>query len=376
MTEERAEALAIRSKDCRLCGAPFTGALSYPFLLVGIRRSPRNPNLCNRCSTHVEDGELVDVTILVADLSGFTRLTHELGPDRTHAIVDRFLRRATEILVAHDAYIDKYIGDAVMAYFNAPVRRPDHARRAMAAAREIQLALPEIGREMGVALGATTAIASGRVRLGRLGSDEMASITAIGDAVNLASRLESETRSGEILMDATVHAAVRDDLPDISPENLTLKGFPEPVEAFRLSASGIAGWPIALTDEFAAPPKRVSALGVVFSVLAAPCVGWYVLSPFLYSIGFGAVLDSAIFSSIDDRLDDGPLRISFSILALVGAGVNLGILVRAHRRKRLKNLRVRRSAFLLGALAVVTIALVGFELFVHLHLYGKKFLGH
>jgi adenylate cyclase len=63
---------------------------------------------------------VVEITVIFADLSSFTELTHNLGPEGTHEVVDAFLRMASDILVRHDAFIDKYIGDAVMALFNTP----------------------------------------------------------------------------------------------------------------------------------------------------------------------------------------------------------------------------------------------------------------
>src|SRR5207245_11113870 len=114
------------SAQCSVCGTPLSGAMSVVFRIVGIRRSPRNPNICTRCRTHVEEGRLVDITVLFADLSSFTELTHDLGAERTHEVVDAFLRMATEILVKHDAFIDKYTRDAVMAIVNRPLLHEDH----------------------------------------------------------------------------------------------------------------------------------------------------------------------------------------------------------------------------------------------------------
>ena len=113
-------------------GRRWPGRSAHLFRLVGINRSARNPNLCNRCNTHVEEGRVVELTVLFADLSGFTAMTRQLGPERTHEVVDAFLKSATYALVRHGAFIDKYVGDAVMAFFNAPIRYEDHAARAVA----------------------------------------------------------------------------------------------------------------------------------------------------------------------------------------------------------------------------------------------------
>ena len=84
---------------------------------------------------------MVEITVLFADLSSFTELTQDLGAEKTHEVVDAFLRMATEVLVKHGAFIDKYVGDAVMALFNVPIRHDDHPLRAVSAATELSAAL-------------------------------------------------------------------------------------------------------------------------------------------------------------------------------------------------------------------------------------------
>ena len=79
---------------CVICGTALAGPLGYLFRLAGINRSSRNPNLCNRCNTHVEEGRVVELTVLFADLSSFTELTRRLGPERDRALRDRAGRRA------------------------------------------------------------------------------------------------------------------------------------------------------------------------------------------------------------------------------------------------------------------------------------------
>ena len=130
--------------QCLICGTALDGPLGYLFRLVGVGRSARNPNLCTRCGTHAEEGRIVELTVLFADLTAFTELTHRLGPERTHEIVDAFLKTATYVLVRRGAFIDKYVGDAVMAFFNAPIRYEDHAARAARAALELQREMPRL----------------------------------------------------------------------------------------------------------------------------------------------------------------------------------------------------------------------------------------
>src|SRR6185503_13880196 len=155
--------------QCSICGTMLSGASSVVFRIFGIRRSPRNPNICTRCSTHVEEGRMVEITVLFADLSSFTELTQELGAEKTHEVVDAFLRMASDVLVKHGAFIDKYVGDAVMALFNVPIRQDDHARRAIIAATELEAGLKGLGSRLNLPLQASVGIATGHARVGRLG---------------------------------------------------------------------------------------------------------------------------------------------------------------------------------------------------------------
>ena len=198
---------------CLVCGMALAGPLGALFRVFGIQRSSRNPNLCNRCNTHAEEGRLVNLTVLFADLTSFTELTHHLGPERTHEVVDAFLRGATYALVKHGAFIDKYIGDAVMAFFNVPIRYDDHSARAVAAALEIQAELPAVSERFGIDLRSYIGIASGWARVGRLGSGDGRDYTAIGDVVNLAARLESQAQPGEVLIYGDVYEQVATEFP-------------------------------------------------------------------------------------------------------------------------------------------------------------------
>ena len=85
--------------QCTICGTLLSGALARVFRIAGIKRSPRNPNICSRCDTHVEEGRLVEMTVIFADLSSFTELTQELGAQRRHEVVDAFAAALVGIAV-------------------------------------------------------------------------------------------------------------------------------------------------------------------------------------------------------------------------------------------------------------------------------------
>src|SRR5262245_18125097 len=116
--------------NCLVCGLPLEGLAAIFLRWRGIRRSPRNPNCCTQCGAHLEEGRLVEITVVSADLSSFTEMTGRLGPTTTYSVVDEFLPLASTTLMGQGAFIDKYIGDAVMALFNVPIKRADHAAAA------------------------------------------------------------------------------------------------------------------------------------------------------------------------------------------------------------------------------------------------------
>lgn len=294
---------ALLAAQCGICGTVLSGTASVIYRAFGIRRSPRNPNICNRCSTHVEEGRIVEVTVFFADLSSFTELTQELGAEKTHEVVDAFLRMATDVLVQHGAFIDKYVGDAVMALFNVPIRQDDHARRAIIAATELRTELQSLGARLELPLKASVGIATGHARVGRLGSDDSKDYTAIGEVVKLAARLQGKASAGEILVDRESYSRHAGDFPDAKAEQLVLKGFREPLTAYRLhggTATPLVNDNIATTNG----NQRTSLGAVVFGILGAPCAIATLIGPLAVVFGVGglfglagalAFLDQSIF---------------------------------------------------------------------------------
>jgi class 3 adenylate cyclase len=371
------------ASECLICSTALTGVASVPFKLVGISRSARNPNLCNRCNTHAEEGRVAEITVLFADLSSFTELTHDLGPERTHEVVDAFLQMATYCLVRQDAFIDKYVGDAVMAFFNVPIRREDHSARAVAAGQEILAGIPSLNDRFGLNLGAVVAIATGYARVGRLGSSDGKDYTAIGDVVNLAARLEGVASRGEIVMDQAVYAAVQEQVGQARVETVALKGFKDPVQAYHLGQSSgsqrLSGR--AETDQSSSIGLLLTRLGaLVFGVLGAPCAIGTLIGPLAVVVGFGALF-SALASSVLDVLDSAPIRIPALVLATLGALANVYTIWRA-RQIRLEapvgspfamtTVEERRRARAVLALAILTLLAVGFELYAHSNIMGHS----
>jgi adenylate cyclase len=152
------------------------------------------------------------ITILFADIRGFTRISEHAAPEKIVSLLNRYFSAMTDIIFAHGGTLDKYLGDGLMALFGAPTTTPEDASNALNAAVAMQRRLLGINtelrqeglQEVGVGIGLHT----GDVIVGYIGSERRSEYTAIGDAVNTASRLESNARGGQILIsDATAKAA-------------------------------------------------------------------------------------------------------------------------------------------------------------------------
>jgi adenylate cyclase len=359
--------------QCSICGTLLSGAMSVVFRTVGIKRSPRNPNLCTRCGTHVDEGRVIEITVLFADLSSFTEMTQDLGPDRTHEVVDAFLRMATDVLVRHGAFIDKYVGDAVMALFNVPIRQADHARRAAFAATELTSALQGLGRRFGLPLEASIGVATGWARVGRLGSEDSKDYTAIGDVVNLAARLQGKANAGEILISDATYIKHSTDFTGATAERFALKGFREPVRAYRLHGKGDTR-PADEPHETAIK-KRASLGAIIFGILGAPCAVSTLIGPL--AVAFGA---SGFFglSAALVFLDRSAIRVPILVLTTAVALANLYTVWHARKLriqeqisahlKVMTTLEKRRTLLVLIA-SVATLGIVAFEIVAHIMLH-------
>src|SRR4029077_14550045 len=141
-------------------------------------------------------GAMAELTVMFIDIAGFTGLLERMG-DRVVPLLSRYLDAASEVVVAHGGTIDKFIGDAVMAFWGAPAAQPDHALLCCRAALACQHAIESSGLadDQGRPLQIRVGINSGRVLVGNIGSELRLNYTVIGDAVNVASRLESANKN-------------------------------------------------------------------------------------------------------------------------------------------------------------------------------------
>jgi adenylate cyclase len=161
-------------------------------------------------------GESRDMTVLFSDVRGFTTISEGLDPKALSELMNEFLTPLTEVIYRHRGTIDKYMGDCIMAFWGAPVPDPDHARNAILAGLDMQQALRELQPrfrernwpEIHIGVGINT----GRMSVGNMGSRIRLAYTVMGDAVNLASRLEGITKEygADIIVGEDTHKAVPD----------------------------------------------------------------------------------------------------------------------------------------------------------------------
>ena len=179
------------------------------------------------------------ITVLFADIRGFTAFSENENPERVVGLLNRYFSRMSEIIFARGGTLDKYIGDGLMAIFGAPTANADDARNALETAVEMQRKLIILNDELetegydriGIGIGLHTGVAT----IGYIGSDKRSEYTAIGDTVNLAARLEQNAKAGQILIsEATVKTCNCEDISFIPHKPLQVKNRLQPVSLFEV----------------------------------------------------------------------------------------------------------------------------------------------
>lgn len=178
-------------------------------------------------------GERRRCTFLFTDVRGFTSLSERLEPEQVTEIMNKALTIQADAVKKYDGMVDKYIGDAMMAIFNAPIDVPDHETKAILAAQKIKqdMAEADLGIEIGIGIN------TGEAVVGNMGSDTRFDYSAIGDAVNLAARLESSTKEvGEdIVIGYTT--AMNSDIPTRYLDPIKVKGKKDEIIIYTISKS-------------------------------------------------------------------------------------------------------------------------------------------
>ncbi len=181
------------------------------------------------------------VTVLFSDIRGFTELSERLSPEQLVTVLNTFLTPMTRAVLARGGYLDKYIGDAVMAVFGAPVSYQDHAARCLATAIAMDAALRELQpgfRAQGLEVAMGVGVNTGDAVVGNMGSAERFDYTAVGDTVNLASRLEGLTKVYGVrcLVGPETRASAPPEYSFREVDLVRVKGKEVPVAIFELLA--------------------------------------------------------------------------------------------------------------------------------------------
>src|SRR5712691_2269795 len=185
------------------------------------------------------------ITILFADIRGFTRISEHAPPEKIVGLLNRYFSAMTDIIFAHGGTLDKYLGDGLMSLFGAPTTKPQDANNALNAAVAMQRGIIGINQELkaegfpeiGVGIGLHT----GEVTVGYIGSERRSEYTAIGDTVNTASRLESNAKGGEILISDATAKAARSRYKLQAREPITVKNRERPVVLWEVDWQRTSG---------------------------------------------------------------------------------------------------------------------------------------
>ncbi len=183
-------------------------------------------------------GEKKDIAVLFVDIRGFTPLSEALPPEKVVEILNRYLELTTEAIFQNGGTVDKFIGDATMAIYNAPMDLDDYVMRAVKtgldmaeAARHLRQELEEItDRQVGFGIG----INCGEAVIGNIGTTKRMEYTAIGNTVNTASRLEGKAGAGEVVISSAVYERLKDRIEVTSLGLCSLKGISGQSEIFRV----------------------------------------------------------------------------------------------------------------------------------------------
>ena len=183
-----------------------------------------------------------ELTILFSDIRGFTTISEKLTPEEVVSLLNPYLAAMTNVIHKHGGTVDKYEGDAIVAFFGEPIQYPDHARRAVLATLEMRQVLYDLNRqwktegrskdgfEMGIGLN------TGQVFVGLLGSEQRMNYTIIGDNANLAARLQDQTKEfgWPILISESTYQQVKGEFNAEFADSRLVKGKTEPVGIYKL----------------------------------------------------------------------------------------------------------------------------------------------
>ncbi len=197
-----------------------------------VDRLPANPDLLKL------GGKRQEITILFADIRGFTHFSESISPEKLVDVLNQYLSAAADAILREEGTLDKFMGDAVMALFNAPLAQTDHARRAARAAIAMRDAVGQVHRRLPqeLRLNYGIGIHTGEAVVGNVGTHQQMNFTAIGDAVNLAKRLQENAAGGQIIVSRATFALIGNDARCKPLAPLKAKGREQVEEVWELES--------------------------------------------------------------------------------------------------------------------------------------------
>jgi PAS domain S-box-containing protein len=181
-------------------------------------------------------GKRVDITILFADIRGFTAYSEQHTPEDLVAVLNRYLAAAAEAVLAQEGTVDKFLGDAVMAWYNAPLPQPDHTLRAVKTALGIRAAIAQLHAELPTEahLDFGVGIHYGDAILGWIGTEKRLEFTSLGDSVNTTKRIQENAARNQILISREAYERVQDEVDAKPFESLNAKGKAQPLAVYEV----------------------------------------------------------------------------------------------------------------------------------------------
>lgn len=216
---------------CKLCAAPFRGWGGFLMHLLGRDQSKYNPRFCQPCEKFEHPGGAeIPLTMLFADVRGSTQLAEKMSAREFSQLINRFYTATTHILIQTDALVDRLMGDQAIGLFIPGFAGSEHPRRAIEAAQDL-LRQTGHGDRRGPWIPVGIGVHTGNAYVGVVGGeDNPADFTALGDNVNIAARLASEARQGEILISEASYSAANLNRQDLERRQMELKGKSEPID--------------------------------------------------------------------------------------------------------------------------------------------------
>ena len=179
-----------------------------------------------------------ELTILFADIAGFTKWSSDKSPEMVHGFLSEYLESMAGIIFAHGGTVDKFMGDGILAFFGDPFEQPDHAARCVGAAIAMQRKVRELAEKwrpiVGIELKIRIGINTGKVIVGNLGSKTRIEYTVIGATVNLAQRMEGGAPVGGIMLAEDAYRDVEGRFEFDDPQAITVKGYERPINAYTV----------------------------------------------------------------------------------------------------------------------------------------------